>query len=332
MPDDGSPLRRSADDTQPLDTPDRPTGRPRRRPMSRPVFLAFLTVGAVVGAAAGVGFNRWWAARYAPEPDGPAAEVPIESLASLPSPIPEISFDTTKARPKATAEVLEAGAPVVYCFFTIPGEPHEADVTAWWLNAGQDPVRAEGEVVREPGEALCGYIALKPPAKARAFGNGIYEVALRVGGELAAEGSFAMLKGAKELVQRPPGMDRYRPEVKDLIAFTGERSERVEAPYVLPSGTSSVKATFAYAHALSGTAFTVQWLYEDGLIQQATTEVVIRAAEGQADAWFATKPRRALPDGRYAVLVSLVQGGPPLAQEPFWIGRRPRPEELTKAR
>jgi hypothetical protein len=72
----------------------------------------------------------------------------------------------------------------------------------------------------------------------------------------------------------------------------------------------------------------VQWLYEDGLIQQATTEVVIRAAEGRGHAWFATKPPQPLPAGKYAVLISVGEGTPPLGQEPFWIGRTPRPDEL----
>jgi len=298
--------------------------------MSGPTLVAFLAVGALAGAAAGVGFNRWWVARHAPRE--PALTAPIESLPSVPSPAPVILFSTARTRPQATAEVLEAAAPLVYCFFTIPEEAEDAEVTAWWLDAARDPVRAAGDLTREPGGGLRGALALRPPGNAKVFAPGIYEVALRVGGEPVVEGSFAMLKGAEELLRRPAGMERYRPEVKDIVVFTGEPVAQARRPYVLPAGTSGVKATFAYAHALSGTAFTVQWLHEDGLIQQATTEVVIRADEGRADAWFTTKPRRALPAGKYAVVVSMGEGTPPLAQEPFWIGRQPRPDELEKAR
>ncbi|MBM3497263.1 MAG: hypothetical protein FJX74_01210 [Armatimonadetes bacterium] len=319
----------SAEDTQQLTVPQTPPPSPRRR-MSGPTLLAFLAVGALMGTAAGVGFNHWWTARHAsPEP---SVETPIASLPSVPSPAPAMLFSTARSRPEATAEVLEAGAPLVYCFFSIPDEARGAEVSAWWLDAARDPVRASGEVTLDPGEALSGVVALRPPGAQEVFGPGIYEVALRIAGEPVAEGSFAMLKGAAELVTRPGGMDRYRPEVNNILVFTGEPGGAVRKPCVLPSGTSSVKATFAFAHALSGTAFTVQWLYEDGLIRQATTEVVIRAAEGQADAWFATKPRQALPPGKYAVLVSLGEGTPPLAQEPFWIGRQPRPDELRKTR
>ena len=66
---------------------------------------------------------------------------------------------------------------------------------------------------------------------------------------------------------------------------------------MLPAASRGVMVRFDYAYALSGTAFTVQWLYEDGLIRQATTEVVIKAAEGLGSAWFATKPPTPLPAG-----------------------------------
>jgi hypothetical protein len=241
-------------------------------------------------------------------------------------------FSTTNARPKATPEVLEAGAKEVFCFFTVPGVGAAGEVTAWWLSPGKDPVRAEGPVVKEPGRELRGHIVLRPPDNLRAFGNGIYEVALRVGEEQVVDGSFALLKGSAELLKRPPGMERYRPEVKDLVIFSGKPSVKPDKPYVLPAGSSSARVTFAYTHALSGTAFTVQWLHEDGLIQQATTEVVIKAAEGVGAAYFATKPPQPLPAGKYAVLISLDEGTPPLAQEPFWIGRQPRADELQKPR
>jgi hypothetical protein len=293
--------------------------------MSGPTLAAVLAVAAIIGASAGVAFNRWWVARRPPAVPPP---LPVASLPSVAAPGPTILFAATPVRPAVTAEVFESGAPVVYCFYAIPDESPEAEVSAWWLSATTDPVAAVGEVTREPGADLRGRIALRPPARAKAFADGIYEVSLRVDGEPVAEGSFALLKGAAELLQRPSGLERYRPEVKDVVVFTGKPTGPVPEPYVLPSGTMSVRVAFSYAHALSGTAFTVQWLYEDGLIQQATTEVVIRAAEGRGHAWFATKPPQPLPAGKYAVLISVGEGTPPLGQEPFWIGRTPRPDEL----
>jgi hypothetical protein len=334
MSEDPSGPPRPAEDTQRLNVPPPLRGGRRRRQLPTGVFVAFLVAGAFIGATAGVLFNRWWAARYQPGVAPPPATVgkaPPAQVAAPPSPTAEVVFNTTNVRPKATPEVLEPGAKEVYCFFTIPGEPTTADVTAWWLSAAGEPAKAEGQVVKEAGPELRGHVALEPPGKAKVFEGGIYEVALRVNGEEAADASFAMLKGSAELLSKPAGMDRYRPEVKDLVVFSGRAPASPGKPTVLLGSVSSVKVAFTYSHALSGTAFTVQWLYEDGLIQQATTEVVIKAAEGKGDAWFATKPPRPLPVGRYAVLISLGEGTPPLAREQFWIGRRPTAAELTKA-
>ena len=329
MAHDGSPPRPSVEDTARLTVPPTGGGGRRRRRPSALALIALLVAGAVVGATAGVWFNHWWVAR-----SQPAEVTPTQPpLAVVPSaPVPELLFSTTKVRPQATPEVLESGAKEVFCFFSVPGADPTGEVTAWWLSAAKDPIRAQGPVVRDPGDELRGHIALRPPGKLKAFENGIYEVALRVGEEESVEGSFAMLKGSAELLKRPAGMERYRPEVKDVVVLAGQTPTKPEKPYVLPAGTSTVKVTFTYTHALSGTAFTVQWLYEDGLIQQATTEVVIKAAEGLGTAWFATKPPRPLPVGKYAVLISLGEGTPPLTHEPFWIGRRPRADELQKAR
>jgi hypothetical protein len=282
-----------------------------------------------VGASAGIWFNHWWVTR-----SQPAAVAPPRPLLppAATAPVPELVFSTTNARPQATPEVLESGAQEVFCFFSVPGVDPAGEVTAWWLSAAKDPVQANGPVVKDPGDELRGHVVLRPPGKLKVFESGIYEVALRVGEEESVEGSFAMLKGSAELLKRPAGMERYRPEVKDVVILPGQPSAKPEKPYVLPAGSSSVKLTFTYAHALSGTAFTVQWLYEDGLIQQATTEVVIKAAEGLGTAWFATKPPKPLPVGKYAVLISLGEGTPPLAHEPFWIGRTPRADELQKTR
>jgi hypothetical protein len=328
----GSP--RSAEDTQRLSVPPPMRGGRRRRRLPTAALVAILVAGALVGATAGVLFNRWWAARYQVDvtpPPGAVGKAPTAPVAASPSLTAEVVFSTTNVRPKATPEVLEPGAKEVYCFFTIPGEPATADVTAWWLTAGGEPLKAEGQVAKETGPELRGHVVLKPPGKAKVFEGGIYEVALRVNGEEAADASFAMLKGSAELLSKPAGMDRYRPEVKDVAVFSGRPPARPEKPTVLLGSVSSVKVAFSYSHALSGTAFTVQWLYEDGLIQQATTEVVIKAAEGKGDAWFATKPPRPLPAGKYAVLISLGEGTPPLAREQFWIGRQPTAAELAKA-
>jgi len=325
MSDDGLPPRPSVEDTARLTIP--PTRGPRR--WSPSALVALLVAAALVGAAGGVWYNHWRIVRSQPAAAPPS---PPTAPPTVSAPIPELVFSTTNMRPQATPEVLEAGAKEVFCFFSVPGVDPAGEVTAWWLSAMKNPVRAEGPVVKDPGRGLRGHVVLRPPGTLKAFESGIYEVGLRVGDEQVVEGSFAMLKGSAELLKRPPGMERYRPEVKDVVVAAGRTGAKPERPYVLPAGSSSVRVTFTYARALSGTAFTVQWLYEDGLIQQATTEVVIKAAEGLGTAWFATKPPTPPPAGRYAVLISLGPGTPPLAQESFWIGRQPRVDELQKAR
>jgi len=322
------PQAPSPEDTQ------RIVGPTHRRRLSPGALLAFLLAAAAVGVVAGLAFNRWWTRRYdaSRTPTAAPLAAPARGVGTASSPVPDMVFNTTKIRLPATPEVLESGATEVYCFFTIPGESPSAEVAAWWLEAGQEPVRAEGQVVKEHANDLRGYVVLKPPKGAKSFGNGVYEVALYIADEKVVEGSFALLKGAAELLKRPPGMERYRPEVKDVVVSAGVPSRKSEKPLVLPAGAQKVTASFSYAHALSGTAFTVQWLYEDGLIQQATTEVVIKADAGQGQAWFATKPPSPLPTGRYAVLISLGEDTPPLARESFWVGRAPRPEELQPAR
>jgi hypothetical protein len=173
---------------------------------------------------------------------------------------------------------------------------------------------------------------LKPPAGRTTFDNGLYEIALRVGDQQVVDGSFAVLKGAAELLKRPAGFERYRPEVRNLVVAAVQPKATSRKPCVLPGNTARVVVAFDYAHALSGTALTVQWLYEDGLISQATTEVVIRADQGSGQAWFGRKPPVPLPMGKYGVVISLGEGTPPLAQEWFWIGRQPTARELQPAR
>lgn len=312
----------------------RPSGPFRgRRRMSGPPLIILLLGGALVGGAAGVLYSRGWLfeRQQADEGSGQAVNPQVwRTPPTLPPPLPDIVFSTSSVRPAATPEVLEAGTPVVFCFFSLREGRPKADLKAYWLLPGMGPVEAQGKLFWDAPGSSCGHIVLRPPRGAKVFQRGIYEVVLRAGEEEIAEGSFVMLKRAASLVSRPPGLERYRPEVKNVVVFSGSGPFRAEKPYVLPAGTSSVRVTFRYKHALEGSAFTVQWLFEDGLIQQATTEVLVRAAEGTGDAWFATKPPKPLPVGKYGVLILMGENTPPLAQESFWIGRRPTARELQK--
>ena len=326
----------SPEDTQDLSAlrPATPGALRRRGPS--PVFLVvLLSVGAILGASAGVVFSRWWAGRYASAapPASSAQPLPPQSaFVPPPTALPELLFSTANVRPTITPDVLEAGAKEIHCFFVLPGEDPSRELSVWWLSAVGEPVRAEATVAKESGPDLRGHIVLQPPAGKPAFGDGLYEIALRVNGEQVADGSFAVLKGAAKLLQRPPGLERYRPEIRNLRVASVQPHAASAKPCVLPGNTARVMATFDFGHALSGTAFTVRWLYDDGLIAQATTEVVIKADQGKAQVWFGRKPPAPLPVGKYGVAIFMGGGTAPLAQEPFWIGRRPTPAELGQVR
>jgi hypothetical protein len=126
-------------------------------------------------------------------------------------------------------------------------------------------------------------------------------------------------------------MERYRPDIKDLTVSAGQPTTPPKKPFVLPAAPAKVLLRFKYAYALPGTAFTVYWLYDEGLIAQATTEINIQKDSGTAEAWFGPKPPAKLPPGKYGVMIGLSAGTPPLAKEDFWIGRQPTAKELGAA-
>jgi hypothetical protein len=305
-----------------------PPGRPRRRFFRGPSgvgCIILFVAGLALGAAVALLFIRHrQPPRLSPPPPPPPRP------ASAPAPRgPRLVFAPTNVRPEATPEIIEAGQPQVYCFFDVPEAPPSAVATLRWTGATGESADTGAEVVKESADHLRGSGALKPPKGQPVFAEGIYEAELLVDGRKAVDGSFAALKGGAALLEPPKGMERYRPEITDLVVAAGTPPAQTQKPFVLPASPPKVLVTFKYAYALPGAAFTVCWLYEDGLIRQATTEITIRKDAGSAQAWFAPKPPQKLPAGKYAVIISLGEDTPPLAQESFWVGRRPRPDELA---
>lgn len=295
---------------------------------------AFFLAGILGGGSVALLFlgrraSERQAARTPPLPILAPAATPVEENASSP---PHIVIGTGDVRPKQTPDALEAGGKQVYCFFDIPEAPPSATPTARWLRGPDPPVEAEGSLVREDGEHLRGYLALRPPQGAKAFAEGIYEIELLVDGVPVTDTSFAVLKGVAELAETPKGMERYRPAIAELTVSGGQAPRSARKPFVLPAGPTRVQADFKYSHAVPGMAFTVYWLHQDGLIAQATTEINIQHESGKAEAWLSPAPGQTLPNGRYGVEVSIGEGTPPLARADFWIGRQPRPAELQPRR
>jgi len=235
-------------------------------------------------------------------------------------------------RPEQTPDALEAGGKQVYCFIDIPDAPPSATAAARWLRGQNPPVDAESRLVKEGSDHLRGYLVLLPPQGAKTFAEGIYEIEVLVDGVPVADTSFAALKGAARLAETPKGMERYRPLVSELTVSRGQAPRTAKPPFVLPARPAKVQADFKYSHAVPGTAFTVYWLQQDGLIAQATTEINIQHEEGKGQAWLKPAPGQTLPDGKYGVEVSIGEGTPPLARADFWIGRQPRRDELQPRR
>jgi hypothetical protein len=307
-------------------------GRRVRRISGLGCAALFLT-GILLGALGGLLFLGRWGPRRppsrAPGPAPPPTAVP-SSLVALP-PVPSLVFSLAKVRPAETPDVLDAGRPEVHCFFDVPDRPRTAKVAILWVTGDRPPVDSQAQIVKTPSNHLSGEAVLKPPLGKKLFAEGIYEVEVLVDGERALDGSFAMLKGGAGLLQAPKGMERYRPEIKDLSVSTGTPPTQAKKPFVLPASPPKVLVRFRYAYALPGTAFTVYWLYEDGLIPQASTEINIQQDSGTAEAWFRPKPPGKLPAGKYGVIVSLSEGAPPLAKEDFWVGRMPEGPGRTAA-
>jgi hypothetical protein len=318
---------------KPEPPPSRPPKRRYRR-LSGLACSAFFLAGVLGGTSIGLLFLG---RRASKEEGARDQQRPIASTETPPADergtaAPEVVVSTTKARPDRTPELLEASAKEVYCFFDIPDESPSAQVTARWLRGQAPPADAESTVVREESDHLRGYLTLRPPEGAPAFAEGIYEVQVLVDRTPVTDASFVMVKGAAGLARIPKGTERYRPAVTDLIVSRGPSRARPKKPFVLPANPERVQASFRYSHAVPGTAFIVYWLYEDGLIAQATTEVNIRQESGKAEAWLSPKPGQTLPNGRYGVEISIGEGTPPLTRADFWIGRRPRPDELERRR
>lgn len=317
--------------------PGPPSKRPPRRRYRRLSGLAcsvFFLAGILGGASVALLFLGNRMARQATDTIQPSPEPPPSSMPQEESDLagPVVVIGPTATRPDRTPEVLEAGAEKVYCFFDIPDEPASATVTARWLRGADPPMDVAAEVIEGEADHLSGHFVLPPPSGSGTFTEGIYEVQLLVDGLAVTDVSFVMVKGAAQLARIPGGMERYRPNLTDLVVSAAPPRGRVKKPFVLPADPQRVQANFSYSHAVPGTAFTVRWLYEDGLIAQATTEIDIRQESGKAEAWLSPEPEQALPNGKYGVEISIAEGTPPLARTDFWIGRRPRPDELKARR
>jgi hypothetical protein len=312
----------------------RPPGKqpPRRwhRRLSGLACSAFFLAGVLGGASVGLLFlgrriSRQERPATSPQPPSPQAAAQPEEIVP---PGPTVVIGPTATRPARTPDAMEAGATEVYCFFDSPDHPPTAQVTVRWLRGANAPAEATAKAVNEESDHLRGYLALPPPQGARGFPEGIYEVQVLVDGVPLTDASFAMVKSAARLTNTPKGMERYRPALADLVVSTGAIRGAPKKPFVLPAKPNRVQASFKYSHAVPGTAFTVNWLYEDGLIAQAVTEIDIRQESGKAEAWLSPKPGQVLPNGKYGVEIGTTEATPPLARTDFWIGRRPRADEL----
>lgn len=295
---------------------------------------AFFLAGILGGASVGLLFLGKRIARQQGEgtPPRPAPRGDALSDEASGMPAPRVVIGPTTARPERSPEVLEAGAAQVYCFFDVPDRPASATVTARWLRGADPPIEAAADAIREESDHLTGYFVLPPPQGAKAFAEGIYEVQILVDGLPVTDTSFVMVKGAAQLAKTPKGMERYRPSLTDLTVSAAPAHGSAKKPFVLPAKPPRVQASFRYSHAVPGTAFKVYWLYDEGLMAQATTEIDIQQESGKAEAWLSPKVGQVLPNGRYGVEISIAEGTPPLARTDFWIGRRPRPDELAPRR
>lgn len=293
--------------------------------------LILFPVGGLLGALMGVAYIHVTSPRSTEAPVTPApapvAEMTEPASSWADAPAPEVIFSASPQRVDRTPDAIDAGVPLIFCFFDLPDAPPTVSLAARWLQTGAEPADAGGEVTLEEADHLRGHIALSPP-QGQAFAEGIYEVGMVVDGVRVVEGSFVVVTDATRLLIVPTGMDRSRPDVTEVVVSAGPPPRKPKKPYVLPREPAKVIVTFKYSHALPGTAFTVKWLYDGGLIAQATSEVNIQREAAKAEAWFAPKAPAKLPDGRYAVLVFLDEDSPPLAKADFWIGRKPTASEL----
>jgi len=298
--------------------------------------VVLFAVGAVIGTAVGpmvvgrrapdTGLSR---AKVPPEPGEVATEPPDDWVET---PLPEVLFAATPERPTETPHALDAGLPEVFCFFDVPEAAPNADVEAQWVRAEGASTKIAVDVSPEEADHLRGHFRLTPPDGTARFAPGIYELGLIVDGRPAAEASFAVVQQAASLLAESPAGERFRPELTNVTLAAGGGRPQGRRPFVLPSEPPKVTVRFRYAHAVAGTTFTVRWLYEDGLIAQATSEINIQQAAGEAEAWFAPQPPATLPNGKYGVLITLAEGTAPLAQETFWVGRTPSPNEAAGGR
>ncbi len=298
-----------------------------------------LLIGCLILFPLGAVFGVLLALVLVPEPEPVLVAPPQPQPAPETEPSPaaerpgkrEFLFSASATWPEETPDGLDAGLTQVHCFFNAPDAQPTDDVSFAWLAGTGKREDATATIVLEEGaEHLRGQATLSPPGGAKAFEPDIYEVSLMADGMKITAASFALIDGATQLLNVPKGMERYQPEVKNLVVTSDPPPAKPKAQHlVLPEMPKRLTVTFDYAHAVPGTVMVVCWTYEDGIVAQATTEINIQAETGKGEAWFGAQAPNTLPIGMYSVFVATDQDAPPLARKRVWVGREPRPKEIA---
>lgn len=317
----------SLHDPQPTVTDPR-EGTTALPPVPVPARLSPLALGLLL--ALGVAIGALVALRTADGGGSATIAAPTQRLSQAvggAEPEEMLLFAVTPTRPAAAADLLPAGASLIYAFYQLPGVTERTAPAVKWSKDGKTigALKAGDVAVGEkPGT---GTLTLRPPSGA--FAPGIYEVEL-ASPESKLSGSFVTAWGAEAIAGQAAPKDAQVLIVDVTFAAAVTPEGKANKPQKSFWGSQRVYFVFHYAQAEPGSAVQIKWYGGPQQINSATSEVLLPSVEGWANGWLQA-PFPGLPAGDYRATVNMSSDPKVLASGDFTIvpGAPPNPSPAT---
>jgi hypothetical protein len=229
---------------------------------------------------------------------------------------PRVIFSTSPKPPAVSPDLLPAGLPAIYAFYSLPDMARGEAPTATWRKDGKPLAGAASRLEADPERSGYGMIVFAPPGGKLA--PGIYEVAMRTP-QRTFEASFVAAEAAAEILARPAPAEAVLTIAQSGTARGVGAQGEMKQPANAFGPPDKIYFAMRYAGAEPGTSVTVRWWGGQTELTQARQEVTLPAAAGWAHAWMQAQSPRGLPQGGYKVTAVVSGRAQELATAEFTI-------------
>lgn len=300
---------------QPLPA-DPPQEAPVQAPASASPRLSPVVLGLLV--ALGLTVGTFLASRQPRTAAGtPAAPLEQRLLQAVGASRPEekLVFSVTPTQPAYTADLLPAGATVMYGFYDLPGVHVSGAPVVRWSRDGKPMGALPASAVAAATRRGRGTITLRAPAGG--FTPGIYEVEVAFAGT-KFNGSFVTAWAAEVIASQPAPRDAEVVIANAVSAPAVTPDGKANKPQKAFWGSQRIYFVFHYSQAEPGSTIQIKWYGGQQQIQSATSEVLLPSVEGWANGWLQA-PFPGLPAGAYHATLNMSGDAKELSRTDFTI-------------